>query len=134
MESITDASERYPLRKIINNRDCSNVYRFSCFPLKPTPFSISASRYQGKAGRSSSMLLRSCYIFCQKTKKKTSTNAGLFSKLGLSCFTFFISTWRFAKELLSFWGRSEPQLLETSLLYKKTCTRIFFDLKWQNIK
>ena len=30
MESITDASERCLLRKIMNNRDYWNVYRFSC--------------------------------------------------------------------------------------------------------
>ena len=28
---IKYASERYPLRKIMSNRDCWNVYRFSCF-------------------------------------------------------------------------------------------------------
>ena len=33
MESITDASERWPLRKIMNNRDWWNVYRFSCLKL-----------------------------------------------------------------------------------------------------
>ena len=31
LESITDASERCPLRKIMNKRNCWNFYRFSCF-------------------------------------------------------------------------------------------------------
>ena len=28
-----DASEKFPLTKIMNNRDCWNVYRFSCLNL-----------------------------------------------------------------------------------------------------
>ena len=31
LESSTDVSERCPLGEIMNNRDCRNVYRFSCF-------------------------------------------------------------------------------------------------------
>ena len=31
LKSITDASDRCPLSKIMNNRDCQNVSRFSSF-------------------------------------------------------------------------------------------------------
>ena len=31
LESITDASKRCPLRKLMNNCDCWNIYRFSCY-------------------------------------------------------------------------------------------------------
>ena len=33
LESITDASERCPIRKIMNNRYCWNDYRFSCLKI-----------------------------------------------------------------------------------------------------
>ena len=37
MESITDASERWSLRKIMNNCNCRNVCRYYCFTFeKPT--------------------------------------------------------------------------------------------------
>ena len=34
LKSITDVLERCPLREIMNNRDCWNVYRFSCLVYK----------------------------------------------------------------------------------------------------
>ena len=67
MESITDGSERCPLRKIMNNRDCWNVYRFSCFFLKYLFIRLNVSFYLLMIDKLSK--IRTWFAFCFSVKK-----------------------------------------------------------------
>ena len=90
MESITDGSKRCPLRKIMNNRDCWNVYRFSCFFLKYLFIRLNVSFYLLMIDKIQPNLDSSAFAVRkrQKSKEKEVKSQPIWEFHGIACIIF----------------------------------------------